>query len=93
MTVVEALKRFRKEYRLTQKDVAEFLGIDNKSYQYHESNGRLSADFLAKIATRYNVSADYLLGLSDNPHGNPDFRHIYERLTRIEQILADSQKS
>ena len=67
MTVTESLKRFRKENKIIQKEIAVLLGIKTQMYQYYESNGGLSIINLKKIAEHYKVSADYLLGLSDEP--------------------------
>ena len=67
MTVTESLKRFRKENKIIQKEIAVLLGIKTQMYQYYESNGGLSIINLKKIAEHYKVAADYLLGLSDDP--------------------------
>lgn len=68
MTIAESFKRFRKEFKLTQKQVAASLGIKQPSYQIYESKVIPSANVILKLATTFNVSADYLLGLSDEPH-------------------------
>lgn len=69
MTVAEALKRFRAHYGLSQKEVAEKVGMGATSYYRYESGKFLpQADVLIKLANTYNVSTDYLLGLSDEPH-------------------------
>lgn len=68
MTVAEALKRFRKTFRLTQKDVAARLGVSQQSYQVYEGKTVPSATVLIKLADAYDVTTDYLLGRSDEPH-------------------------
>ena len=67
MTVAEALKRFRKTFHLTQKDVAEKLGITQQSYQVYEGKSVPTATVLIKLADAYDVSVDYLIGRSDMP--------------------------
>ena len=67
MNVKESLKRFRKEYRLSQAQVATELGIRQQLYQYYESNNGLPAEKIVELAKKFGVSADYLLGLSDQP--------------------------
>ena len=67
MTIAESFKRFRKEFKLTQKQVADALGIKQPSYQIYESKTIPSATVIIKLAKAYDVSADYLLGLSDDP--------------------------
>ena len=69
MAIGKSLKRFRKELKLTQTSVAEKLGILQQTYyKYENDKATPSADFVIKLADAYNVSADYLLGRSDNPH-------------------------
>ena len=67
MTIAESLKRFRKEFKLNQKHVAETLGIKQQSYQVYESKTIPSATVILKLADAYDVSTDYLLGRSDEP--------------------------
>lgn len=51
----------------TQLEFAEFLGISRASVSFYEKGDRVpDAIILARIASRCNVSADWLLGLTDN---------------------------
>ena len=68
MTIAESLKRFRKTFKLSQKQVATTLGIKQPSYQVYESKVTPSAAVVLKLANAYDVSTDYLLGRSDEPH-------------------------
>ena len=67
--VAASLKRFRKEFKLSQKQVADTLGIKQPSYQIYESkSGSIpSAEVIFKLANAYNVTTDYLLGRTDEP--------------------------
>lgn len=66
MTLGEALKRFRKERNLTQKQIAAELKIFPQVYQTYESDKTVpSVKVLMNLAEKYNVSLDYLTGLSD----------------------------
>ena len=67
MTIAEALKRFRKEFNLKQKDVADTLGVKQPTYNVYESKSVPSAAVIVKLAKAYNVTTDYLLGQSDEP--------------------------
>ena len=67
MTIAESLKRFRKEFNLKQKDVADTLGVKQPTYNVYESKSVPSAAIILKLADAYNVSTDYLLGRSDEP--------------------------
>lgn len=57
----------------TQAEFAEFLGISRPTVGFYESGERIpDAITLERIARRCNVSADWLLGLSDNPSVKED---------------------
>lgn len=60
------LLELRTERRLTQKQVADSLGINSVTYLHYEKNQREPPlALLIKIAQLYEVSVDYLLGLED----------------------------
>ena len=68
-TFNERLKEVRKAQKLTQKQVAEGIGISANHYQFYEY-GKIepSIGVAIKLCHYFNVSADYLLGLSDDLH-------------------------
>ena len=71
MDLPNAFRRFRKEFGLKQKEVAEHAHVDVRTYQNYEyGNIVLSATVLIAIANHYNVSLDYLVGRSHNPKTN-----------------------
>ena len=61
------LKDIREDNDKTQKDIAEVL---NTTYQYYSAYERGVRDIpshrIVTLAKYYNVSADYLLGLSND---------------------------
>lgn len=62
------LRDLREDNDLTQKDVAQYLHIKQNTYsQYETGHRQLSIDMLIKLSEYYNVSTDYILGLSDFP--------------------------
>lgn len=62
----ERLKLLRIEKGLTQKQVAEIIGLTVKGYNFYELNLREPPiDTLKKLCNLFNVSSDYLLGLED----------------------------
>ena len=64
----ERLATSRKAAGLAQVDLAVALGKDRSLISHVESNrGGLLVDGLARAAKTLQVSADYLLGLTDNP--------------------------
>jgi transcriptional regulator with XRE-family HTH domain len=63
----DRLKEIRKTRNLTQKQVAEGIGISENQYQFYEYDKREpTISSFERLCTYFNVSADYLLGLSDN---------------------------
>ncbi|MBQ6004778.1 MAG: helix-turn-helix transcriptional regulator [Selenomonadaceae bacterium] len=67
MTYAEALKRFRHEYNLTQKQIADTVKIFPQAYQVYEYGREPPLSMLHKLADAYNVSIDYLVGRSNTP--------------------------
>lgn len=62
----ERLKNLRKEKNLGQNALAEALKVSNASISYWETGKQdPCAEAIFKIAIFFNVSADYLLGISD----------------------------
>ena len=64
----EILRDLREDKNLRQKDLADILAIDQRSISFYElGKYEPSLDTLKKIAIYFNVSTDYLLGLTMNP--------------------------
>ena len=64
--LAKRMREVRKEKGLRQSDTAKELDISLNSYQRYEANEREPmAPFIAAFAEYFNVSADYLLGLTD----------------------------
>lgn len=67
------ISALRREKNITQKDAATDLGVSQALLSHYEKGIReCNLEFVKKAAVYYNVSADYLLGLSDTKHGNRD---------------------
>ncbi len=68
LTVAEAFKRFRAARGLSQQAVADKIGVKQGSYTAYETKGAApTVEKLRKMACEFQVSADYLLGLTDDP--------------------------
>ena len=62
----QRLKELREANNLTQKQLAEKLNINSVTYLHYEKSQREPPlSLLADIAKFYDVTVDYLLGLSD----------------------------
>lgn len=61
----------------TLENAAKKIGIDRTALGYYESGKRLPGiETLLKIADYYNVSADYLLGISDTPSTDTEIKTL-----------------
>ena len=63
----ERVKELRKAKKMTQRQVADALGITERSYQRYEAENNPNTETLIRLADFFDVSTDYLLGRSDNP--------------------------
>lgn len=64
--VISRLKELREDLDLKQKDLAEYLHIKQNTYsQYENGQRQLPIDILVNLAKYYNVSTDYILGLTN----------------------------
>ncbi|EFM24809.1 DNA-binding helix-turn-helix protein [Peptoniphilus duerdenii ATCC BAA-1640] len=97
------IKYLREKNNLSQKELAKILNISNSTLSQYESNVRVpSDDIKILIADYFNVSLDYLLGRSSNPHKNnkktkvdeleEDFPEGISVLYRANQKLTPEQK-
>ncbi|WP_243107433.1 MULTISPECIES: helix-turn-helix domain-containing protein [Anaerotruncus] len=61
-------KKIRVEKNLTQKQVADGIGVAEQAYQRYEYGKTVpSALVLIALADYFDVSLDYLVGRSDDP--------------------------
>ena len=68
LVLPDRLKSARVLTSSTQKQVAEALNIAESAYQrYERGSVKPSYDIIIELCQYFNVSADYLLGLSDIP--------------------------
>lgn len=63
----ERLKELRIERGLKLKDVANFLNVTIRTISRYEDGSREpSVEMIIKFCKLYEVTSDYLLGLTDN---------------------------
>ena len=64
----ENLKEARERRSMTQKEVADIIGVAKSTYSLYESGNREpNVQTIKKIADTLNVSADDLFGLNTEP--------------------------
>lgn len=62
----EKIQRIRDLKNITQKELAEFLGIKQQQYaRYEKGVNIMPVTYLPEICKYLDVSADYILGLSE----------------------------
>ena len=66
MNYAERMRNLRQDNDLSQKKVADMLGVAQTTYSQYELEKRpMPIDYLISLCKFYNVSADYMLGLSN----------------------------
>ena len=64
--LTERLKLLRKEQRVYQRELAEYLGVSVRTYQFYESgHNEPNIKSLIALADFYGVTIDYLVGRTD----------------------------
>jgi len=70
MNSYQRLKDIREDRDLSQKEIADMLGILQSDYSKYElGKHMMGIDKYIKLARFYNVSLDFLTGLRDTPDG------------------------
>ena len=66
------LRDLREDNDLTQKEVAAYLGIDQRTYSNYETEKRsMPLEQYRSLAIFYKTSVDYLVGLTDSNEPYP----------------------
>jgi len=83
----ERLSDIRKDYGDTQADLAEFLGVSLPTVRaWEQEKSSPSHEMLVTICRHYEVSSDYLLGLTSvDP--------AYMRRRRLERFTEEERKA
>ena len=66
------IRDLREDSDIKQKEIAAYLLCDQSLYSKYERGERpLSLEYAVKLAEYYNVSVDYLVGLTDERRPYP----------------------
>lgn len=89
------LKDLRLEKNLSQKQLGDKTGIGATTIQSYELNTRTPSITIAVVLARFfDVSLDYLCGLTDNRHSSnvvspnefvPNVQYLFRQLSEVEQ--------
>ena len=65
--IYSRIRDLREDSDKTQKELARELNCSQQAYSNYELGQRdIPTDILIKLSQYYNVSVDYILGISDN---------------------------
>lgn len=66
--IYRRIRDLREDHDLKQKDMANILRCSQQVYSNYELGQRdIPTEILIRLSEYYQVSVDYLLGLTDNP--------------------------
>lgn len=84
MSIGNRLRELRLEKGLTIVELAKVLDSAKTTIANYETDKRQpNYDMLKRIAEFYNVTIDYLVGITDNPN-------IYEEVEKIPDVLRET---
>lgn len=80
MTTGQRLKMLREQRGQSQADIAKLIGVGRTTYLKYESGENKPTRKLKELSALFNVTSDYIMCLSDDPHGTmvPDGKGFYE---------------
>ena len=82
----EQIKKIRSNSKLTMEQFADKLGVTKRSVSMWEnSNVVPREEVLRKIAVKFNISIDKLLGISVDEVDNPTLRYIHRNLEKLDE--------
>lgn len=88
----ENLRKFRKEKGLTQKEMADRLGINMSTYSRYETGNREPyVPMVKKMADILGVTGDELIGL-DEGQDAPSEYYLRRRAAAYAELMADNPK-
>ena len=104
MAYYKRIRDLREDNDKTQKEVAEYLGTPYQYYAvYEKGTSEISFERAIMLAKYYNVSLDYIAGLTNSKKGfsqgdlTPEQQHLIELLSELSgeqsRALAELLKS
>lgn len=92
-TVNEIIRDIREDRQLKQSEVAEVLNVQQSYYSKYETGEyEFPARHVITLARYYNVTADYLLGLTDYSHNFEELKKpLFDNMT-TGKLLSDVLK-
>lgn len=90
----ERLQHKRSSLKLSQKEVANAVGVNPSVISNYENSERTpSVEVLMSLANLYQCSVDYLLGIEKSPRASIDVSMLDdEQRSRLQYFLASVNK-
>lgn len=91
MNIANRIRQLRTENCMTQRNLADKLGLTPKMISFYENGERTPPiDILLKLVKIFDVKSDYILGISDDRHPEEAYEWRYSKSTnRLGNILAN----
>ncbi len=85
----EILRNLREDHELKQDTIAKHLGVVQQTYSnYEKGHTSLPLDYLIKLAEFYNVSSDFLLGLTTFQKPSIELDKVYAQGKTLGEIAS-----
>ena len=92
---VERLEKLLKDSNISQRDLAQDIGVTESAVSKYLSGDRIpSGDILLNLATAFNTTSDYMLGLyEEDEKADKSFFELKGILARNTKDLTPEQKN
>lgn len=85
----EIICNLRENHEYKQETIAKYLGVVQQTYSnYEKGHTSLPLDYLVKLTKFYNVSADFLLGLTTFQKPSSEMEKIYAQGKTLGEIAS-----
>ena len=85
----EIIRNLRENHEYKQETIAKYLGVVQQTYSnYEKGHTSLPLDYLVKLTKFYNVSADFLLGLTTFQKPSSEMEKIYVQGKTLGEIAS-----
>lgn len=90
LTLGEKIKEIRKEHNLNQSEFGELFGLTQNTITNIENDKRFPTyEILIEIAKRFNISVDYLTGLSEAKTNDIELKAICDYTGLTEDVIKN----
>lgn len=98
--ISERLKKVRIANKIKQKDLCDKIGVMITTYSGYE-NGKhdIPADIIVRICDLFDISADYIIGRTDNPKGlyfnsqDNSVNDLQKRVDEVQKLLDELKQN